>query len=150
MCNYHKYELDDVFMRNFMPYEMIPAKSNFERYDTNPFVSSSEGFKLGNLQKGTYIPYKNYKPINPIIINQRQSDLLKLQEMCFAAHEINLYLDTHPNDRNAINLFNNYNKEAEVLQKSYEKKYGPIDLSDGESLDKTPWNWIKEPWPWNE
>lgn len=37
---------------------------------------------------------------------QQMSMLMKLQEMQFVALELNLYLDTHPCDKDALNDFN--------------------------------------------
>jgi spore coat protein JB len=154
------YNLDKPFMDIFMPCSedsiMTPAiernivKPNFMNNNANKFADPMTGFKLGNLQSSTYIPYKNYKPIEPVITNQRQAELYKVQEMCFAAHELNLYLDTHPEDMNAIRLYNEYNKKANELEMAYERKYGPINLSDNIGLENMPWAWIKNPWPWNK
>lgn len=155
--NYPNYGLDDIVIRNFM----MPAVDNNQNSNmnmnmlnnnqtgTSKFVMPKEGFLRGNLEAGTYLPYKNMTYLKPVISNQKMEDLYKLQEIAFAAHDINLYLDTHPNDTNAINLYNEYNKQEKMLNSMYERKYGPLDLSDEEGLGMTPWSWINEPWPWN-
>ncbi len=167
--SYSSYGLDDVFMRTFMMPAVMPNNSNsslqmnmlnHSQISTtnnnsnmmmqNKFVSPQEGFLRGNMEAGTYLPYKNMTYLRPQVNNERMRDLYKLQEMAFAAHDINLYLDTHPNDSNAIRLYNEYNKQEKMLNDAYERKYGPVDLSDNEGLSMTPWAWIKEPWPWNE
>lgn len=167
--SYSSYGLDDVFMRTFMMPAVMPntqssnlymnmlnstqistANNNSNMTNKNKFVSPSEGFLRGNMEGLTYIPYKNMTYLRPNMSNERQRDLYKLQEMAFAAHDINLYLDTHPNDSNAIRLYNEYNKQEKMLNDAYERKYGPVDLSDNEGLSMTPWAWINEPWPWNE
>lgn len=167
--SYSSYGLDDILYRTFMmPAVMpsdsnsnlrmnllnntgiLPANNNQNMINQNKFVSPQEGFLRGNMEAGTYIPYKNMTYLRPQVNNQREQDLYKLQEMAFAAHDINLYLDTHPNDSNAVRLYNEYNKQEKMLNDAYERKYGPVDLSDNEGLSMTPWAWIKEPWPWNE
>lgn len=40
--------------------------------------------------------------------NNRQHALLEVQMYNFVAHEINLYLDTHPDDHNMIQLYQEY------------------------------------------
>ena len=102
------------------------------------------------MEAGTYIPYKNMNYIKPSLINEKQKELYKLQEMAFAAHDINLYLDTHPNDSNSIKLYNEYLKQEKMLNDEYERKYGPIDLSDTNALSMTPWSWINKTWPWEK
>ncbi len=149
--NYPDYMLDDIIMRNFMMPAVMPNKqNNMDNMNQNKFVNPKEAFLRGNIEAGTYIPYKNMTFIKPVITNQRERMLYDIQETAFAAHELNLYLDTHPNDINTIKLYNEYNKKEKMLNDEYERKYGPIDLSDAEGLSMTPWAWIKEPWPWNE
>ncbi len=121
-----------------------------ENVNQTNFLNPSEGFLKGNIESNKYEPYKNMTYIKPNITNERDMMLYKVQEMCFMAHDINLYLDTHPNDSYAINLYNKYNNDAKKLTDEYEKRYGPIDLSDDSGLNMTPWSWINEPWPWNE
>lgn len=149
--------LDDIFIRNFMMPAIMPnskinmnSNNNSNMINKNKFLNPSEGFLRGNIEKGTYVPYKNMNFIKPVITNEREKLLYDIQEIAFAAHEINLYLDTHPADANAIKLYGEYNKKERMLNDEYERKYGPIDLSDTEGLFSTPWAWIKEPWPWNE
>lgn len=155
--SYSNHGLDDIFVRNFMMPAIMPSdgvnmqnNNLLNSLNQNKFLNQQEGFLRGNIEAGTYVPYKNMTYIKPVINNERQKALYKLQEVAFAAHELNLYLDTHPNDTNAIRLYNEYNKQEKMLNDEYERKYGPVDLSDSEGLSMTPWAWIKEPWPWNE
>lgn len=162
--NYSNHGLDDILVRTFMMPAVMPNQMNMQNntqmnsqntnqismMNQNKFVDPKEGFLRGNMEAGTYIPYKNMNFIRPVLNNERENALYKLQEIAFAAHELNLYLDTHPNDSGAIRLYNEYNREGKMLNDEYERKYGPIDLSDNEGLSMTPWAWIKEPWPWNK
>ena len=66
----------------------------------------------------------------------------------FAAFDMLLYLDTHPNDNKALQMFNNYMKNAEAYKKEYEALYGPISSDSGSSA--TSWDWIRDPWPWEK
>lgn len=168
--SYSSYGLDDVFMRTFMIPAVMPnsgtnniglnmlnntqmgmqGDNNQNMMKQNKFTTPGEGFLRGNMEISSYIPYENMTYLKPNTVNERQRALYQIQEMAFAAHDINLYLDTHPNDSDAIRLYNEYNKQERMLNDAYERKYGPIDLSDNEGLSMTPWSWIKEPWPWNE
>lgn len=168
--SYSSYGLDDVFIRTFMIPAVMPnsqnssmqlnmlnntqmgmqSNNNQNIMNQNKFVMPQEGFLRGNMESGTYIPYKNMTYLRLNVSNEKERALLQIQEIAFAAHDINLYLDTHPNDSNAIRLYNEYNRQEQMLNNAYERKYGPIDLSDNEGLSMTPWAWIKEPWPWNE
>ena len=141
---YSNFMYDDIYFRNYMMPAIYPNNNN------NIFTNKQDGFLKGNMEKDTYIPYKNMTYIKPVINNEKEDMLYKISEVCFAAHDINLYLDTHPNDVNAINLYNEYNNMSNELIASYERKYGPINLSDNIGLEKTPWAWINKPWPWNK
>ena len=139
---YSNFMYDDIYYRNYMMPAIYPDNKN------NTFISKQDGFLKGNMENGTYIPYKNMTYIKPTINNEKDDMLYKISEVCFAAHDINLYLDTHPNDTKAINLYNEYNNMSNELISNYERKYGPINLSDNIGLDKIPWAWINKPWPW--
>ncbi len=145
--DYTNYVIDDVLLRNFMIPAIMP---NNQVNLNNKFVDPEEAFLKGNFEAGTYIPYKNMTFVKPIINNERQRMLYDLQKKSFYAHELNLYLDTHPNDANAINLYNKYNREAKEIEMSYENKYGPLNLSDNNGLESAPWAWIQKPWPWDK
>jgi len=73
--------------------------------------------------------------------------LEQLQAVDFVLVELTLYLDTHPNDQDAINQFNHYAKERGKFKQLYESKYGPL-LQYGNSFSGSPWDWDDGPWPW--
>ncbi|MCH5352291.1 MAG: spore coat protein CotJB [Acutalibacter sp.] len=65
----------------------------------------------------------------------------------FAAWELHLFLDTHPNNNEAAAKLEEYRMRAEKLRKEFEEKYGPI----GETTQNTSrWAWISDPWPWEK
>lgn len=71
----------------------------------------------------------------------------QLQSVDFVLVDLTLYLDTHPNDLEAINQFNHYAKERKKLKKAVESIYGPLQQY-GNSYSAYPWNWNDSPWPW--
>ena len=78
-----------------------------------------------------------------------QNELKKqIQSYCFAAHDILLYLDTHPEDKKAFALFRSLTKKAEEFKDEYHKKYGPLNAVA--AADYTEFNWIDGPWPWEK
>ena len=64
----------------------------------------------------------------------------------FAAFDVQLYLDTHPNDTMALQLLNKYQGNHEELKKQFEMLYGPISSHNTSMSDR--WMWIDNPWPW--
>ncbi|RSD26467.1 spore coat protein CotJB [Mesobacillus subterraneus] len=71
----------------------------------------------------------------------------QLQAVDFVLVELTLYLDTHPDDYEAINQFNQFAKERKRLKKVIESTYGPLQQY-GNSYSGYPWNWNDGPWPW--
>jgi spore coat protein JB len=71
----------------------------------------------------------------------------QLQAVDFVLVELTLYLDTHPDDFEAINQFNQFAKERKRLKKIIESNYGPL-MQYGNSYSGYPWNWNDAPWPW--
>ena len=56
------------------------------------------------------------------------------------------YLDLHPEDQNAYELFKKYVKEKNKLEEAYSEKYGPMTITETQG---SKYNWIKNPWPWD-
>lgn len=73
--------------------------------------------------------------------------LHKLQALEFTTLELNLYLDTHPDDQKALSDFNRFSRELLEAKQEYESLYGPI-INYGYSSSHGKWKWIDEPWPW--
>ncbi len=70
-----------------------------------------------------------------------------LQALDFVLVELQLYLDTHPNDLQAIQQFNQYAQRRRQLAGEFETIYGPL-LQFGHSYTRYPWQWNDTPWPW--
>ncbi len=73
--------------------------------------------------------------------------LRRIQEVEFAAVELNLYLDTHPDNVAALNDYNRIAVELSKLKKEYRMNYGPL-ANFGYGTSGHPWQWIESPWPW--
>ena len=80
----------------------------------------------------------------------RKQMLEWVQALCFVVVDMQLYLDTHPCDEDAMMYFQEYSQKRNDLLKKYSKLYGPltVDLVDMSCTEY--WNWISEPWPWQE
>ncbi len=78
-------------------------------------------------------------------MNSRKNELMKLSSVQFSAWELHIYLDTHPNDQNAIKMYNEYMSEYKTMLQEYENKYGPITASQNSIAE----DWLKDPWPWD-
>ncbi len=74
--------------------------------------------------------------------------LKKISAVDFSIHEINLYLDSHPENIKATELLKAYRKERSNLINDYEQKYGDYVTRVGDVKAEVPWSWIEGPWPW--
>lgn len=68
----------------------------------------------------------------------------KIMEYKFYLNDLNLYLDTHNNDKRALALHNDYVQKLDDAVEEYEKKYGPLTV---DTIMKS-WDWAKNLWPW--
>lgn len=72
--------------------------------------------------------------------------LRQIMELEFTAIELNLFLDTHPDSREALADYKAVNERLTALRAEYERQCGPL-LPFSAGGDEC-WNWIEEPWPW--
>ena len=81
--------------------------------------------------------------------SSNQSELLnKIRETTFALVDLNLYLDTHPNCKQALELFTSLAFTLESLKREYTAQYGPLKAMD--VTNDTPFEWVSDKylWPW--
>ncbi len=80
-------------------------------------------------------------------MDAERSKLLKSVRMHgFAVVEAQLYLDSHPTCKEALEYFRKHQKEYEEAVAKYEEKYAPITVGGVNSTDE--WTWATKPWPW--
>ena len=78
-------------------------------------------------------------------MTEREMMLKKLCSYDFVLVELNLYLDTHPTDKQALEKLRQCEQSAAALRAEFEEKYGPLSSS---SEITNPYSWINSPWPW--
>lgn len=70
--------------------------------------------------------------------------LARLSSIGFVLVELRLFLDTHPHDKQGLEMFEKYNKRYTALKAEYEANFGPLTITDKNTHD-----WICDPWPWD-
>lgn len=141
MNNYINYPKNYNYQQNTL------LNHNEQSMLDNQLFTPYEGFIRGNMFKTLYNPYRIDRPFQIQPMNEQAEMLTSLDSLGFAMIDLNLYLDVFPNDRKALEQYNQYRKQKEDLLKQYEKKYGPIVLSS-DALNVYPWAWDNKPWPW--
>lgn len=75
------------------------------------------------------------------------SPLAALESLDFVVWEMALYLDTHPDDQEAFDLFKQYLQMHKQAKESYENTHGPLSRATAANGNKDAW--LSDKWPWN-
>ncbi len=66
----------------------------------------------------------------------------------FAIHELVLFLDTHPTNKKAMTLIDEYRKKRIQMVMAYEERYGKLIIDTCDAPTSDCWKWLDGPWPW--
>lgn len=103
-----------------------------------------DALQTGTLFPGLDLPFKAAIQAKTKMPN---TALVELMALDFAVDELGLYLVTHPDDQEALQLYWAYIKLSKEGREKYEKQYGPLLQTDLTPEDG--YAWIKDPWPWD-
>ena len=82
--------------------------------------------------------------------NVSKAELMReIMAVNFAMTDLVQYLDTHPDDADAIDLYNNLVRKFGTMLESYQSIFGPLIVQQYDGSTEN-WNWIDNPWPWNK
>lgn len=107
-----------------------------------PKYEAQKGLVRGTLFPGLDLPFmgminKNNLPVTPST---------ELQALAFAIQELALYLDTHRNDQEALELYRQYQDLFHQGSQEYARRYGPLNHSSPSQA--SDYAWLNDPWPW--
>ena len=107
-----------------------------------PKYEARKALIRGTLFQGLDLPFMGMvnnkeKPVTP---------LSELQVLDFALQEMSLYLDTHRNDKEALELYRAYQDIYHKLMMEYEKNCGA--MAHGIPSNRDDYAWLDDPWPW--
>lgn len=80
-------------------------------------------------------------------MNEREALLKRVQVCDFALNDAALFLDTHPEDRDALAFYQKYKEMRKKAVEEFTSRYGPIARADYEGGPR--WEWVDDPWPWH-
>ena len=110
-------------------------QSNPKRY------SQSDALNNGTLYPGLNLPFH----IKATATSVPVTPLTELQALEFVVLELGIYLDTHPQDTEALALFRQYTAMEKAARAAYEDRFGPLTQS---AAGGDSYRWLQEPWPW--
>ncbi len=70
----------------------------------------------------------------------------KIRSLGFVKAELELYLDTHPDCRTALDYYYKTLAELKKLTDEYQNTVGPLTAMG--VTDTERWTWVDGPWPW--
>lgn len=69
-----------------------------------------------------------------------------INQSSFMIDDIALYLNTHPECKEAIEAYKHYKHIRKEAIKDYTEMYGPISKYNVDVNNY--WDWVNQPWPW--
>ena len=109
--------------------------------DNPPQYEPRKALVRGTLFPGLDLPFmgminKTEKPVTA---------LTELQTLAFAIQELALYLDTHRDDCEALELYRKFQMLYDEGRALYERECGPLTHM---SPVEGEYKWLHDPWPW--
>lgn len=106
-----------------------------------PRYEAGKALSRGTLFPGLDLPFMN-------LVNQKTEQTPKTEMMAidFVADELELYLDTHREDREAFELYQSILTLQKEARERCVRLYGPVLQSDQLGMDR--YAWLDSPWPW--
>ena len=107
-----------------------------------PKYEARKGIIRGTLFPGLDLPFMG-------MVNQKEFPVTpktELQALAFAINELALYLDTHRDDEEALEVYRQYQNLYHKGMMVYTKENSP--LNHGAPSQGTNYRWLDDPWPW--
>jgi len=109
--------------------------------ENQPKYQPNQGLVRGTLFPGLDLPFLGMVndadlPLTP---------MTELQALGFGIQELALYLDTHADDADALELYRTYQKMYQEGKKKYEQMCEPLNHT---KIGEGSYKWLCGPWPW--
>lgn len=99
------------------------------------------------LVRGTLFPGLDLPFLGMVNENEKSdTPMHELQALSFAINDLGLYLDTHRDDTEALELYRQYVQLYHQGEMQYEKLCGPLTMKQAGISGK--YDWLQSPWPW--
>lgn len=102
-----------------------------------------EALLQGTLFPGLDLPFRKELRSRFPKVNEA---LLELMALDFAIDELGLYLTTHSDDQQALELYWSYIRLGQEGRKKYQEQCGPLMQTD---ITPGSYKWLSDPWPWD-
>ena len=106
-----------------------------------PKYEPRKAFVRGTIFPGLDLPFKGMVNKN----EKRATPMTDLQTMAFVIQELALYLDTHRDDREALEMYRAYQEMYHKSMMEYQQLCRPLNHGTPTEGD---YAWLDDPWPW--
>lgn len=107
-----------------------------------PKYEARKGIIRGTLFPGLDLPFMGMVNKNELPVTPKS----ELQVLAFAIQELALYLDTHRDDQEALELYQEYQQLYHNCMNQYADNLGPMNHRNPSSGSR--YKWLDDPWPW--
>ena len=107
--------------------------------DNPPRYEAAKGVIRGTLYPGLDLPFMGEENTRPL----PDTPMANLQMLGFAIQELALYLDTHRNDREALEQYRAYQQMYRRIAETHGRPLTHMAPGKGEE-----YQWLDDPWPW--
>ena len=135
---------DRSYMEGVLPC-MAPLATPYVPFQQEdpPRYEPRKALIRGTLYPGLDLPFMG-------MVNQREKNPTpknSLQTLAFAIQELALYLDTHPQDKKALEQYRQQQNQYHEAVMEYGQKCGP--MTHFMPMNDDAYSWISDPWPWD-
>lgn len=99
------------------------------------------------LIRGTLFPGLDLPLLGMVNTQEQTGPEAELRALAFAIQELALYLDTHREDMEALDLYRSYQDLYRRGEAAYVKEFGPLNHTQSGTGNR--YQWLDEPWPWD-
>ena len=107
-----------------------------------PRYDARKAMIRGTMHPGLDLPFMG-------MVNSKElpvTPLTELQVLGFALHDLALYLDTHRDDKEALEVYQAYQKIYHKGMMEYNEHHTP--MNHGLPNNSKEYDWLNDPWPW--
>ena len=80
-----------------------------------------------------------------MIFQDKEALMRQIMEAGFAMDDVVLFLDTHPENQDALRYYQAVRDMRNQAIAAYECQFGPLRYAD---VTSSSWDWVTEKWPW--
>ena len=136
-------EANESYKMGSLPGSMAPLAMSYVPMQT----AAAPNYEAGDAPaRGTLFPGLDLPFMNLVNSDVPKTPLAELMAIDFVADELELYLNTHADDRDAFELYQVFLAMQKEAHERYAARYGPICQKD--MLGTDAYAWLRDPWPW--